>query len=59
VALYLSAKAQVTVGDVDDAERPLCMEYTHTMTGVRSRKDLSGSDVQVGVSPSLLSRKVH
>jgi len=31
----------------DDAYCPLCMEYTNTMTGVRSRNGLNGS---VGVS---------
>jgi len=52
-----SAKASLTGSD--DADHPLCMGYTHTMTGVRSQKGLSGSDVRVGVSLSLLSRKAH
>ena len=29
--------------DADDANRPLCVEYTNTMTGVRSRNGLNGS----------------
>jgi len=44
---------------VDDADRPLCMEYTHNMTGVRSRKGLSGSvDARMGSSRTITTNGV-